>query len=386
MIPRHQLDISYTNLIKGLLPFISRKIPDLDFYFQDPRHLFVSLSVRTCWDLILQSLSLPPGSEVVMSDINIADMVKITRNHGLIPVPLEFDQDNLEIDYNTLKNKITPKTKIILIAQLFGAKSNLDVFRKIKKSHPEILLVEDLAQSFASGHAHHPDVDISMYSFGTIKTRTALGGSVALIKDEALLSKMRELNGSYPIMQHSKFIKKALKVFCLKVISNPVIFGLTHKVFRLLKRDIDQALSNAVKGFAGDRLIPQLRQQPPKQMLHLLKLQLFSKNKSIIFDQQKNARHILKMLRNSGCILSTSSKNNFFWILPCKTNQPQKLITELRTHGIDASQRSSQMCNITSQGDHVKPLENLVYLPNNQYLSQYKLSKIAETINQHIES
>ena len=41
------------------------------------------LSVRTGFDLFLTVKGYPPGSEVIMSAINIPDMVQIVQHHGL---------------------------------------------------------------------------------------------------------------------------------------------------------------------------------------------------------------------------------------------------------------------------------------------------------------
>ena len=197
---------------------------------------------------------------------------------------------------------------------------------------------------------------------------------------------MSELNLQYPVIKQNKFIKKVLKVFCLKVISTPPIFRQIHRLFNYLGWDIDQVLSNSVKGFPGEQLIEQIRQHPPSKMLHLLKLQLHSKEKSIIFDQQKNAQQLLKKLRKPSCLISHLNGNNFFWVLPYKIVDPQKFIKELRKHGLDASERSSQMCQITSEGEYFQPLERVVYLPINQYLTEEKLSLMAELINQQTEN
>jgi perosamine synthetase len=57
--------------------------------------IILTASVRTTFDLILQVLDLPIGSEIVMTCINIPDMVKIIRHHGLVPVPVEISDDTL---------------------------------------------------------------------------------------------------------------------------------------------------------------------------------------------------------------------------------------------------------------------------------------------------
>ena len=63
----------------------------------------VTLSVRTGLDLYLQCKNFPKGSEVLMSAINIPDVVTILRYHGLIPVPVDISTDTLEMDIEILE-------------------------------------------------------------------------------------------------------------------------------------------------------------------------------------------------------------------------------------------------------------------------------------------
>ena len=54
-------------------------------------NLVTTLSVRSSWDLYFQCRKFPAGTEVMMTAINIGDMVKIVEEHGLIPVPVDLD-------------------------------------------------------------------------------------------------------------------------------------------------------------------------------------------------------------------------------------------------------------------------------------------------------
>lgn len=51
----------------------------------------VALSVRSTLDLYFQSRQFPKGSEIIMTGINIGDMIKIIEEHGLVPIPVDLD-------------------------------------------------------------------------------------------------------------------------------------------------------------------------------------------------------------------------------------------------------------------------------------------------------
>ena len=62
-----------------------------------------------------------------------------------------------------------------------------------------LLLVEDCAQAFQGPERMgDPVADVSMYSFGTLKTSTALGGAILRVRDREVLGRMRGIQASYP--------------------------------------------------------------------------------------------------------------------------------------------------------------------------------------------
>lgn len=51
---------------------------------------------------------------------------------------------------------------------------------------------QDCAQSFAGmAYTGHQDADVSMFSFGTIKTATSFGGAILRVRDSDLLTEMK---------------------------------------------------------------------------------------------------------------------------------------------------------------------------------------------------
>ena len=61
----------------------------------DIERAIVTLSVRSMLDLYLQVKNYPKGSEIIMTAMNIPDMIRIIREHGLIPMPVDIDVGTL---------------------------------------------------------------------------------------------------------------------------------------------------------------------------------------------------------------------------------------------------------------------------------------------------
>jgi perosamine synthetase len=173
----------------------SRKVPesdrpmlleDVNSYFTTDKlteRAVVTFSVRSMLDLYLQVRNYPPGSEIVMTGVNIPDMLRIIKEHGLVAVPVDLDLATLAPSLDDIKRATTPKTKAILFAFIFGATYNIEPYVEFLHSK-NIEIIEDCAQSWRSleqfrGNKH---AMMTMFSFGMIKHNTAFYGAVTIIR------------------------------------------------------------------------------------------------------------------------------------------------------------------------------------------------------------
>jgi perosamine synthetase len=82
--PRIELDITIKDLTVSLSSAfagsaIAKIIDQIQSYWHTPKEVLVTLCVRTSFDLFLQALALPAGSEIMMSAVNIAHMEEIVK-------------------------------------------------------------------------------------------------------------------------------------------------------------------------------------------------------------------------------------------------------------------------------------------------------------------
>jgi perosamine synthetase len=126
MYPRLELDITVKDLIGNLLSAFrpskrTKIVTQIQSYWHTQKETLVTFSVRTAFDLLLQALNLPDGSEIIMSAINIAHMEEIVKKHHCIPVVIDIDVDTLAPSIAQLKEAISDQTQILIIAHLFGS-------------------------------------------------------------------------------------------------------------------------------------------------------------------------------------------------------------------------------------------------------------------------
>jgi perosamine synthetase len=134
---------------------------------------------------------------------------------------VDVDSGTLAVRPWALEAALTPRTRVVLVAHLFGGRMDLGGLAKFVKDRG-LLLVEDCAQAFQGPkRMGDSEADVSMYSFGTLKTSTALGGAVLRVRDGEVLSRMRGIQASYPPQGRGGYLKKLLGILGIVGVSRP---------------------------------------------------------------------------------------------------------------------------------------------------------------------
>ncbi|WP_313636319.1 DegT/DnrJ/EryC1/StrS family aminotransferase [Empedobacter sp.] len=136
------------------------------------------------------------GDEVLVpSNTYIASILAISDN-GLVPILVEPSDDNFNIDIDKIEDKITDKTKGILIVHLYGRAVFSKKLRDIATKH-NLKIIEDNAQAIGAkweGIRTGNLGDASGFSFYPGKNLGALGDAGAVTtNDDALAAAIRAL-------------------------------------------------------------------------------------------------------------------------------------------------------------------------------------------------
>ncbi|EIX6085922.1 DegT/DnrJ/EryC1/StrS family aminotransferase [Campylobacter coli] len=99
--------------------------------------------------LALRALDIKQGDEVIVPSFTFIATAEMVALLGAKPVFVDINLDNFNIDFELLKNAITPKTKAIIAVSMFGQMSNLQELNAFCESK-NISLIEDGAQSFGA--------------------------------------------------------------------------------------------------------------------------------------------------------------------------------------------------------------------------------------------
>lgn len=392
MIPRKQLDASPVDVGYGLLacaglarrgyhqdsaarPLLSTRTDSLLF-----------LSVRSGFDLLLSELRWAEGDEVLMSAITIPDISRILREHGLRPVPVDLNPATLAVDEDALERAITPRTRAVLVAHLFGARLPLD--RVIAKAHARGLLVlEDCAQAYtADGFDGHPASDVRMFSFGTIKTATAFGGGVLLVRDPALHTRLAERHTRWPVQSTGAYARRLLKFGAFLPLQHPWTYGVLFKTIRLLGGDPDQVITELGRGFSGGNFFERLRHQPCAALRLLLSRRLATYNPARVQRRADAGEFLLARLQRVRPLGADAARRTH-WLYPLCVKNAGELMPLLWRAGFDATRASSSLHALPAEAGRDAPLaqaamRDVLYVPVYAAMGERRLAELAALLNE----
>jgi dTDP-4-amino-4,6-dideoxygalactose transaminase len=141
----------------------------------------------------IQLGKLNKGDEVIVpANTYIASILAILQA-DLIPVLVEPKLETYNIDPDLIQEKITPKTKVILVVHLYGQLAEMDAINEIANQN-NLLVVEDAAQSHGAvsyelSAMSHRKSSVA-YSFYPGKNLGALGDGGAITTNDSELAKI----------------------------------------------------------------------------------------------------------------------------------------------------------------------------------------------------
>ena len=346
MYARKRLDIGWLDLASGLvnagLPLdraaLARRV---EHWFSPDGHALCVLSIRSGIELYLEQLALPSGSEVLMSALTIPDMWKLVERHGLVPVPVDVDTRTLAPRLGALARAASGRTRMLIVAHLFGTRFDLEPYARVARDRGWLLL-EDCAQAFSGAdYLGHPAADVSMFSFGPIKTSTALAGVVLVVRDPALLTRMRVAHAYWPVQSRGRYMKRVLKYAALKAISPPLLYRGFVTWCRLRGTNQDAVIQGTVRSFAGSDFWIGIRHQPSVPLLAMIGRRLFGSPERRVAKRTAIARALVAATAGHARLPGIEAPFHSFWVVAVLVDEPLRAIELLRRHGYDATQAAT---------------------------------------------
>jgi perosamine synthetase len=159
------------------------------------RHAVACSSGTAGLHCCLHAAGIGPGDEVITSSFSFVASANVIVYTGATPVFAEVDPLTYNMDPAAVEAAITPRTKAILIVDIFGYPAEVPALVDIAHRHG-LAIVEDACQSIDGdydgrklGTFGHPAV----YGFYANKQLTTAEGGVILTDDEDLYRQLKSL-------------------------------------------------------------------------------------------------------------------------------------------------------------------------------------------------
>lgn len=148
-------------------------------------------SCTTGLHLMLSALNIGPGDEVIVPAFTWVSTANVVLHCGATPVFVDVDIETYNIDPYQVQQKISSKTKAVIVVHLFGLCADMDAIRDAVPSHVRIL--EDAA--CASGASYNGTFagglgDAASFSFHPRKIITTGEGGMVTTQNQELAEKI----------------------------------------------------------------------------------------------------------------------------------------------------------------------------------------------------
>jgi len=211
-----------TDFAKELKIFL-KLLPTSNVYLLD--------SARSSFHLILRSLNITPGSEVIVPSFTCVVIINPILWNNLIPRYVDIDLTSFNTSVENLLANITAKTKVILVQHTFGAVIDIEKLKTgLKKlERTDIILIEDLAHSLGGKYNNNsPDqllgsaADYAILTFGIEKMISTIRGGAIIANQKNILLETDYLS-----------LKEVNYRYLLKLILNPIFWSIITPIYYL---------------------------------------------------------------------------------------------------------------------------------------------------------
>lgn len=159
------------------------------------KHAIATTNGTTALHLAVLALGLSPGDEVITTPFSFIASSNCLLYCGLKPVFVDINENDFAINSDLIEEKITPKTKAILVVHLFGQMADMAKINKIAKKY-KLYVIEDACQSHGATFLNKESGsmgNIGCFSFYPTKNMTCGEGGMITTNNDAFNEKMRLL-------------------------------------------------------------------------------------------------------------------------------------------------------------------------------------------------
>jgi len=165
--------------------------------FCEARHAISCCNGTVALHLALVALGLKPGDEVIVPTLTFVATANVVTYCGATPIFVDVDPATWTMDPSLIEQKITSRTRGIIVVHLYGQPTDLDPVLDLASRH-SLFVVEDAAEAHGAeykGKKVGSLTAVGAFSFYGNKALTTGEGGMLTTNDERLAAKLRLLRG-----------------------------------------------------------------------------------------------------------------------------------------------------------------------------------------------
>lgn len=200
-----------------------------------------------------------PGDEVIVSPYTMTASATAALIYGAIPVFADIDPDSFCLTAETIRSRLSPKTKAIIVVDIFGHPADFGPIMALAREH-KLIVIEDCAQApgaFYHGKAAGTLADIGVYSLNYHKTIQCGEGGVIVTDDPYLAERLQLIRNHGEAVVNAKEISDIVNLigynYRMTEIEAAIATEQLKKLPRLVAARQENAkhLSNGLAGLPG---------------------------------------------------------------------------------------------------------------------------------------
>ena len=175
-------------------PFVERFEKHIADYSERSHGVAVS-SGTAALDVAIEALGIGFGDEVIMPTFTIISCIHQIIRAGAKPVLIDSDPVTWNMNVNQIEEKITTRTKAIMVVHIYGLPVDLDPILDLASQYG-LKVIEDAAEMHGQTYKDKPCGsfgDISTFSFYPNKNITTGEGGMLVTNDDDLAKDSRSL-------------------------------------------------------------------------------------------------------------------------------------------------------------------------------------------------
>lgn len=196
---------------------------------------------RTALYFLLEAMSIR-GKEIICPAYTCVVVPHAIVATGNEPVFVDSHPQSFNLDWNQVEEATSEKTAAVIPTSVFGYPINLDSLKSYRQRHPEIIILQDCAHSYAASWKDSPvqrEGHAAFFGSNVSKIITSIFGGMVSTDDDNLASRLRE-NRKARISTPSVLRDLMLRLYLLAVWVSfqESIYGMTNTIerFGLLDR------------------------------------------------------------------------------------------------------------------------------------------------------